>query len=120
MQPAATSLTSQAEAPGPGQWSLAYRGGCSGREAETLRITRLDETAIVFDEFHLLRDEADEYSGSAIFIAPMPADGREIPYEISYALKLNETGGFSGSETIVEDGGHGLDCPVELVFFGEQ
>ncbi len=81
---------------------------------------RLDETAIVFDEFHLLRDEAGEYVGSATFIAPMPADGREIPYEISYALKFNETGGFSGSETIVEDGGQGIACPVELLFVSAE
>ena len=120
MQPAPTSVTTQPKSPGPGTWSLEYHGGCSGREAEALRITRLDETAIVFDEFHLLRGEAGDYSGSAIFIAPMPVDGREIPYEISYALKLNETGGISGSETIVEDGGQGIACPIELLFVSAQ
>ncbi len=105
-------------APRAGTWSLEYHGGCSGREAETLRITRLDETAIVFDDFRLLRDDEGDYSGSAIFIAPMPVDGREIPYEIIYTLSSRDDGGFAGTETIIEGGGHGLDCPVELVFLG--
>ena len=111
---------SQHTAPRAGLWTLAYRGECAGRESEPLRVTRLDERAIVFDEFELLRNEAGEYAGSAIFSASMPVDGREIPYEIAYVLKLNETGGFSGSETVVEDGGHSIACPIELVFVSAQ
>ena len=80
----------------------------AGSESETLLITQLDEDAIVFDEFELLRNEAGEYVGSAIFIAPMPVDGRDIPYEITYVLRANGDGGFSGRETVVEGGGH--DC----------
>lgn len=105
-------------APRAGKWSLEFRGGCSGQEAETLQITRLDESEIVFDEFELLRNEGGDYVGSAIFIAPMPVDGRDIPYEISYRLSATEDGGFAGTETIVEGGGHGLDCPVELLYAG--
>ena len=101
--------------PKAGLWTLAYSGECAGRESEQLLVTRLDESAIVFDEFELLRNEAGEYVGSAIFIAPMPVDGREIPYEIAYVLELNGTGGFSGSETVVEDGGHSIACPIELL-----
>ncbi len=101
-----------------GAWTLAYTGGCAGRESETLLITQLDETVIVFDEFELLRNETDEYVGSAIFIAPMPVDGRDIPYEISYALRASDDGRFSGTETITEGGGASLGCPVELVYGG--
>ncbi len=101
-----------------GAWTLAYTGGCVGRESETLLIRQLDETGIVFDEFELLRDETDEYVGSAIFIAPMPVDGRDIPYEISYALRAADDGRFSGTETIIEGGGASLGCPVELVYGG--
>ena len=107
-------------APRAGIWSLAYRGGCTGQEAETLHITRLDAGEIVFDDFRLLRNEAGEYVGGATFFAPMPVDGRDIPYTISFTLRATEDGGFAGVETIVEGGGHGLDCPVELVFIGEQ
>ncbi len=113
----APTPTSQPESPQAGIWSLSFTGGCTGQESEKLLITQLDEDVIVFDEFVLLRNEAGEYVGSAIFIAPMPVDGRDIPYEITYALKANDDGGFSGSETIVEGGGHGLGCPVELEFF---
>ena len=114
--------TMQAElaraAPRAGSWSLEYRGGCSGREAERLHITRLDENMIAFDEFELLRDAAGAFVGGATFFAPMPADGRDIPYEIRYALRASDDGAFAGTESIVEGGGHGLDCPVELVFIG--
>ena len=113
----ATQPTQKPAAPKAGLWSQHYTGECAGQEAESLLITQLDETAIVFDEFELLRNAEGEYVGSAIFIAPMPVDGRDIPYEITYALKANDDGGFSGSETIVEGGGHGLGCPVELEFF---
>ena len=120
MQPAPTSVTTQPESPGPGEWSLEYRGGCTGQEAEKLRITRLDESEIAFDDFRLLRNDEGEYSGSAIFIAPMPVDGREIPYEIIYTLSSSDDGGFVGTETIIEGGGHGLDCPVELVYIARR
>ena len=116
MAPAPTSEPEMSQA---GLWSLRFSGECSGQEAESLRITQLDESAIVFDEFELLRNEAGEYVGSAIFIAPMPVDGRDIPYEISYALRASDDGGFSGTETIIEGGGHGIACQVELVFVGD-
>ena len=106
--------------PRAGLWSLEYRGGCSGREAETLQITRLGGHEIAFDEFRLLRNAAGEFVGDATFFAAMPADGRDIPYEISYTLRASEGGGFAGTETIVEGGGHGLGCPVELRFLGER
>ncbi len=120
MRPAPTAAPTQIATPGPGTWSLEFRGGCSGQEAETLHITRLDEDEIAFDDFQLLRNEAGEYVGGATFFAPMPADGRDIPYEISYTLRATDEGGFAGAETIVEGGGHGLDCPVELLFLGES
>ena len=102
----------------PGLWSLEYRGGCTGQEAERLQVTRLDTGEIAFDDFRLLRNEAGEFVGSATFFAPMPVDGRDIPYEITYALRASDDGGYVGTETIVEGGGHGLDCPVELVYIG--
>lgn len=105
-------------APRAGAWLLEFHGGCTGQEAETLLITRLDESAIAFDEFELLRDDQGEYSGTADFVAPMPADGRDIPYTITYRLSASEDGGFAGTETIVEGGGHGLDCPIKLAFIG--
>ena len=108
----------QSQAPRPGRWSLQYTGGCTGREAEPLDITILDETRMVFDNFRLMRDETGIYVGSATFIAPMPVDGREIPYEIAFRLRPTAAGGFVGTETITEGGGHSLDCPVELVFEG--
>ena len=109
----------ETHSPRAGLWSLSFSGGCAGQEAESLLITQLDENVIVFDEFELRRNEAGEYIGSAIFIAPMPVDGRDIPYEISYALRASGDGGFVGTETIVEGGGHGLGCPVELVYVGD-
>lgn len=102
--------------PRAGLWSLEYTGGCAGREAERLLITQLDDGIIAFDDFQLLRNEAGEYVGSANFIAPMPVDGREIPYEIAYALNATEAGRFAGTETVTEGGGHSLGCPIELVF----
>lgn len=107
-------------APRAGKWSLEYRGGCAGQEAETLHITRLDESEIAFDDFRLLLNEHGEYVGGATFFAPMPVDGRDIPYEISYTLNATDEGAFAGTETIVEGGGHGLDCPVELVYLGDS
>lgn len=109
---------SEPEATRAGLWSLRFNGDCSGQEAEALLITQLDESAIVFGEFELLRNEAGEYVGSAIFIAPMPVDGRDIPYEIRYVLRASDDGGFRGTETIIEGGGHGLSCPIELVYLG--
>lgn len=110
----------QQDLPRTGLWSQQYTGECAGQESEKLLVTQLDEDVIVFDEFELLRNEAGEYVGGAIFIAPMPVDGRDIPYEITYALSANDDGGFSGTETIVEGGGHGIACPIELVFQGDE
>ncbi|MCY3918022.1 MAG: hypothetical protein OXG49_18615 [Chloroflexi bacterium] len=115
----APAPVSSSEAPKAGLWSLRFSGDCSEQEAESLLITQLDEEAIVFDEFELLRNEAGAYVGSAIFTAPMPVDGRDIPYEIRYAL-ASDDGGFSGTETIIEGGGHGLACPIELAFVSGQ
>ena len=106
--------------PRVGRWSLAYSGGCTGREAEPIEVTRLDATELVFDEFHLRVDEAGYYAGSADFIAPMPADGRDVVYTVAYRLSLNEGGTFVGTETITEGGGHSLDCPVALDFVGAE
>lgn len=108
------------EIPRAGLWSQAYTGECAGREAETLLVTRFDEMEIAFDDFRLLWDDAGEYSGSAIFIAPMPVDGRDIPYEISYVLRASEAGRFVGTETIIEGGGHGIACPIALQFIGDE
>ncbi len=116
----APPLSTVREEPKAGLWTRRYSGECAGRESEPLRVTRLDESAIVFDEFELLRNEAGEYVGSAIFSTSMPVDGREIPYEIAYVLELNGTGGFSGSETVVEDGGHAIACPIELKPVGAE
>ena len=109
-----------AQTPRAGLWSLEYTGDCAGREAERLQITQLDKTAIVFGDFTLLRDAAGQYSGTADRIAPMPADGREIGYTITYALTAAEAGAFAGTETVVEGGGHGLDCPIQLRYLGED
>ena len=106
----------QSQAPRIGEWSLEYRGGCTGREAEKLQITRLDENEIAFDDFRLLHNEAGEFVGSATFFAPMPVDGRNIPYEVTYTLRASDEGMFVGTETITEGGGHSLDCPVALVY----
>ena len=111
----APAPASQPESPQAGVWSQNFSGGCAGQESEKLLITQLDEDVIAFDEFDLRRNEAGEYVGSAIFIAPMPVDGRDIPYEISYVLRATEDG-FSGTETIVEGGGHGIACPITLVY----
>ena len=116
----APAPTSEPDGPKAGEWSLLFGGECAGRESESLQIAQLDESAIVFDEFELLRNEAGEYVGSAIFIAPMPVDGRDIPYEITYALSANDDGGFSGTETIIEGGGHGLACSITLVYEGAE
>ncbi|MCY4465102.1 MAG: hypothetical protein OXE46_06165 [Chloroflexi bacterium] len=101
--------------PSAGIWTLDYVGDCQARESETIHITRLDEREIAFDNFRLLRDEKDQYTGSANFIAPMPVDGREIGYIISYSLSP-EADGFSGQQLVVEGGGHGIGCPVKLLY----
>ncbi len=113
-----SALGGDLEGSGPGAWTLAYTGGCAGRESETIQVTRLDDAELIFDDFHLRRNTEGVFEGSAIFIAPMPVDGRDIPYEISYALRASDDGSFSGTETIVEGGGHSLDCPIQLVFAG--
>ncbi len=120
MQPAPTEAPAQLNLPRAGSWSLEYGGDCLGREAERVDITQLDESAIVFDDFQLLRSEAGEYAGSALFFAAMPVDGRNIPYEVAYALKISDAGRLVGTQTVVEGGGHGLACPVELIFLGKR
>ncbi len=111
---------SKAERPRTGLWSQEYTGECAGRESETLHISQLDETEIVFDDFRLLRDEEGQYSGGANFIAPMPEDERDVIYTIVYDLRGSEDGGFIGTETIIEGGGHSLGCPIELVFVNAE
>ena len=101
--------------PAAGVWTLHFHGDCAGRESESLQVTRLDESEIAFGDFRLLRDDAGDYAGSANFIAPMPADGRDIGYVVSYSLRLDEvSSGFVGTQTVVEGGGHGIGCPVAL------
>ena len=119
MAPPSAPSERELDSPRVGKWSLAYTGGCTGRESEPLLITRLDETEIVFDDFHLLLNEDDEYVGSAIFIASMPVDGREIPYEIAYVLKGTDAGSFVGTERVTEGGGQSLGCPIELHYSGD-
>lgn len=115
MAPGPPPGAEEPEQPRAGEWSLHYSGDCAGREAEPLWIAKINETEIVFDDFRLLRNAEGDYIGSAVFFAPMPADGRDIPYEISYALTATDAGAFIGMETVVEGGGHGLGCPIELV-----
>lgn len=105
--------------PGPGLWSLDYTGGCKGRESERLIVTRLDDATIAFGDFRLQHNGSGQYSGAANFTAPMPVDGRDIPYTISYTLAASDSGGFRGTQGVIEGGGHGLDCPVELRYLGE-
>ena len=107
----ATPPKSEPVMPRAGLWTLSYTGECKGREAETLRLTRVDERVIVFDEFELARNEAGDYVGSAIFIAPMPVDGRDIPYEISFALSAASDGSLTGTETVVEGRGARAGLP---------
>ncbi|MCY4070807.1 MAG: hypothetical protein OXG60_05880 [Chloroflexi bacterium] len=101
-----------------GRWTLEYTGGCAGRESETIQVTRLDDAELVFDDFHLRRNSDGVFEGSADFIAPMPADGRDVVYTIAYALSLGDDGKFAGTESITEDGGESLDCSIQLVFAG--
>lgn len=115
MAPMPDVSTEQSQAPRIGKWLLQYTGGCTGREAESIAVERLDESELVFDDFHLRRDADGTYVGSADFIAPMPADGRDVVYTVAYSFKLNSDGSFVGTETITEGGGHSLDCPVKLV-----
>ncbi len=110
----------EAEAAQAGRWALEYTGACSGREAETIHISQLSVSQIVFDDFRLSLNDDDQYEGSADFIAPMPADGRDVIYTIAYSLRRSEDGGFVGTERVIEDGGHSLDCPIRLVFAPEQ
>ncbi|MCY4019563.1 MAG: hypothetical protein OXG39_09160 [Chloroflexi bacterium] len=107
-----------ADRPLIGRWTLEYTGGCAGREAEAIQVSRLDDEELVFDDFHLRRNREGIFEGSAEFIAPMPADGRDVVYIISYALHAREDDIFVGTETITEDGGASLGCPIQLVFAG--
>lgn len=106
------------EAGRPGSWRLQYTGGCAGREAEAIQVSRLGDEELMFDDFHLWRNTEGIFEGSADFIAPMPADGRDVIYTVSYALHALEEGKFAGTETITEDGGASLGCPIQLVFAG--
>lgn len=102
----------------PGRWTLVYTGGCAGRESEAIQVNRLDDAALAFGDFHLRRNAEGIFEGSADFIAPMPADGRDVVYTIAYALRLEDDGTFAGTESITEDGGESLDCPIQLIFVG--
>ena len=102
-----------------GRWSLEYTGGCAGRESETIHLTLLDDETIVFDDFELRRNNDGVFQGRADFIAPMPADGRDVVYTIAFSLSIAEDGGFAGTELITEGGGQSLECPVKLVPGGE-
>ena len=102
-----------------GRWSLEYTGGCTGRESETIHLTLLDDETIVFDDFELRRNNDGVFQGRADFIAPMPADGRDVVYTIAFSLSIAEDGGFAGTESITEGGGQSLECPVKLVPGGE-
>ncbi len=116
LAPPLTIDETAARLPPAGPWTLAYTGACQDREAESLLINHLTEAEIAFDEFRLLRAEDGQYIGSADFIAPMPADGRDIVYTIAYRLQLTAAGRLVGTETIIESGGHGLACPIELAY----
>lgn len=118
--PAPTAFNQGSAAGGAGRWLLEYDGSCSGRESESITISQLDAAQMIFDGFHLRRNAAGQYEGSADFIASMPVDGRDIPYTIAYVLNRNEGGGFVGVETVTENGGHALECPIALVFAGEE
>ena len=64
MAPMPEMHVNEAGQPRTGAWSLRYTGGCTGREAETLAITKLDESEIVFDDFQLRRDETAAMSAA--------------------------------------------------------
>ena len=101
-----------------GAWTLEYSGDCAGREAKRVQVRRLDGSELVFDEFQLRRADDGVFAGGADFIAPMPADGRDVSYRIAYALRRRGDGAFAGRETITEDGGAALGCPVTLTYAG--
>ena len=117
--PADDGSDASSERPKTGRWSLEYTGGCTGREAEAILVTHLDDNTLIFDDFELRRDDDGQFTGSADFVAPMPADGRDVIYTIAYSLRDVGEGKYAGTETITEGGGHSLDCPVELVYVGE-
>lgn len=116
--PVKSPVDQPTDRPQLGRWTLAYTGGCSAREAETIQVTHLDDAALVFDDFELRSDDEGQFTGSADFVAPMPVDGRDVVYTISYALRADLEGKFSGIEKVTEGGGHSLDCPVELLYQG--
>ena len=118
--PTPTAFNQGSAAGGVGRWLLEYDGPCSGRESESIAISQLDAAQMTFDGFHLRRNAAGQYEGSADFTASMPVDGRDIPYTIAYVLNRNEGGGFVGVESVTEGGGHALECPIALVFAGEE
>lgn len=118
--PSPAAFNQGSAAGGIGRWLLEYGGSCSGRESESITISQLDAAQMVFNGFYLRRNAAGQYEGNADFIASMPVDGRDIPYTIAYVLSRNEAGGFVGAETVTEAGGHALECPIALVFAGEE
>lgn len=103
-----------------GSWSLQYVGKCAGRDAENIDITVLDETQIVFEEFTLTISDDGVYVGSIQSIAPMPADGRDIVFETVIELAQEDRNTFSGTETITETGKGADDCPIQLVYQGDE
>ncbi len=99
-----------------GSWSLEYTGVCEARESESLDITISDEGYIIFDDYTLMPDATGQYVGSSQFSTPMPADGRDVVFIITYRLTLESRTKFIGTET-VEEVGKGQDpCPIQLVF----
>lgn len=103
-----------------GLWTLEYVGKCAGREPETIEITVLDDSHMVFDEFTLTANDEGHYVGSIQSIAPMPADGRDIVFETTIDLVREDRNTFAGTETITESGKSSDDCPIRLVYQGEE
>ena len=101
-----------------GRAALQYSGVCQGREAKPVVIAQADAEQMTLDGIVLRRaaGQDEQYAGRADFIAPMPADGRDIVYTIAYSLRRRVDGSLAGTESVIESGGHALDCPVALVF----
>lgn len=103
-----------------GSWSLQYTGKCAGRDAENIDITVLDDKQIAFEEFMLMINGEGVYIGSIQSVAPMPADGRDIVFETVIELTQEDRNTFSGTETITESGKASDDCPIQLVYQGDE
>ncbi|GEM_PF-1166894 len=103
-----------------GSWSLAYTGDCEAREGESLDITITEDDEIVFDDYTLTLDDDGNYIGSAQFTTPMPVDGRDVVFVITYNLTQEDRTTFIGTET-VEEVGKGEDpCPIRLTYASES